>query len=143
MAISEKHEPLDVDKLPPNIKEELNKPHEVPVIEEYEVHRKILSAKKPNTGVEGDIPKKLVNEFSVEYSKPLAMIMNRITKSGTYPRQWVKEYQTALVKQYPPESENSLRLISCTAFFSKVYEAFIRDWIILPSPPPRFHSQTA
>ena len=85
--ISDEHEKLEVEKLPPNVREELAKEYEVPHIEDYQVHQKIKQAKKPNSGVEGDIPKKLVNEFSIEYSKPAAIIMNKITKSGEYPRQ--------------------------------------------------------
>ena len=57
--------------------------------------------------------------------------MKKITDSGEYPRQWVKEYQTAIKKtSHPPVSESDLRLLSCTAFFSKVYEAFIREWLM-------------
>ena len=56
--------------------------------------------------------------------------MNLITRTGSYPRQWVREYQTAIVKKKPALDENSLRLISSTSFLSKVYEAFLRDWLL-------------
>ena len=94
------------------------------------MHEKLKKAKKPNSTVPGDIPKKIINEFSVEYSRPIMLLMNRITKTGEYPRQWVAEYQTPIPKSHPPMTENDLRLISCTAFVSKVYESFLRDWLM-------------
>ena len=130
VSISEKHEELKVEELPPNIREELEKKYEVPKVEEFEVYNKIVKAKKPETGVDGDVPKKLVKEFAVEYAKPMTIIMNKISETGTYPRQWVKEYQTAIPKQNPVVSERNIRLISSTAFFSKCYEAFIKDWLM-------------
>ena len=69
-------------------------------------------------------------QFAAEYSKPAALIMNQITETGEYPRQWVKEYQTAIVKKKPALDENSLRLISSTNFLSKIYESFLRDWLL-------------
>ena len=89
-----------------------------------------MKAKKPNSSVPGDIPKKVLTEFAVEFSKPAAIIMNKITQHAEYPRQWVVEFQSAIPKTQPPLSENDLRLISGTAFFSKVYEAFLRDWLM-------------
>ena len=130
IAISEEHEELELEKLPPNVKEEIAKQYEVPIIGDYQVYNKIKQAKKPKTGVNGGIPKKLVEEFSVELFRPAAILMNRITETGIYPRQWVREYQTAIAKQYPPASEDQIRLISCTNFLSKAYEAFIKDWLM-------------
>ena len=49
----------------------------VPILEEYEVFRKIIKAKKPHSTVQGDIPMKLIKEFGVELSFPLADIINR------------------------------------------------------------------
>ena len=56
--------------------------------------------------------------------------MNKITQSAKYTRQWLIEYRAAIPKVYPPVTESDLRLISCTAFLSKVYEAFLRDWLM-------------
>ena len=70
--------------------------------------QKILSAKKPNSTVSGDLPKKIVKEFSVELSTPLEIIFNSITSNAEYPRQWIREYQTPIPKQYPPGSEDAI-----------------------------------
>ena len=100
-----------------------------PVLEEWQVHRKIVKTKKPNSIIPGDLPVKLVKEFSVEYSSPICRIFNTITHTAESPRQWVVEFQTAIPKSNPPLSEDDTRNISSTAFFSKVYESFIGDWI--------------
>ena len=52
---------------------------------------KIRKAKKPNSVVKGDLPPKLVKEFSPELSKPAKIIFNYSTQTGEYPRQWVRE----------------------------------------------------
>ena len=40
------------------------------------------------------------------------------------------EHQTPIPKLYPPLSEEDLRNISGTQFFSKVYESFLSDWLM-------------
>ena len=86
-------------------------------------------AKKPNSSVKGDVPKKLVEEFKVEYSKPMQIVYNSIMRTGEYPRQWVKEEQVLIPKSSSSEGLDSFRSISKTNFFSKVFESFLKDWI--------------
>ena len=57
---------------------------------------------RPNSTVPGDIPVKLIKEFSPELTAPITKIFNRITTSAEYPRQWVTEYQIAIPKVQPP-----------------------------------------
>ena len=40
------------------------------------------------------------------------------------------EYQIIIPKTIPPQSEDDLRNIASTSYFSKVYESFIGDWIM-------------
>ena len=40
------------------------------------------------------------------------------------------EYQVPLPKVYPPASEDDLRNIAKTAFFSKCFESFLSDWLL-------------
>ena len=44
--------------------------------------------------------------------------------------QWVVEHQIPLPKCYPPSSEDELRNIAKTAFFSKCFESFLSDWLL-------------
>ena len=96
---------------------------------EWEVYSKLKKSKKANSIIPGDLPVKLVKEFSPELATPMTTIFNRITETAVYPRQWVIEYQTVIPKVQPPLSEDETRNIASTAFFSNVYEAFIGDWI--------------
>ena len=98
-------------------------------MDEWIVYQKILSAKKTKTVLPGDLPVKIVKEFSPELAKPVTLIFNRITETGEYPRQWVIEYQVAIPKVKPPQSADDLRNISSTSFFSKVYESFLGQWL--------------
>ena len=102
----------------------------VPKISEYDVYQKICKSKKPQSIVPGDLPKKVVQEFSVELALPVSLIYNSILKHLEYPRQWVKEYQIPLPKVSPPSTEDDLRNISKTAFFSKCFESFLADWLL-------------
>ena len=93
--ISQEFDPIDVSKLSPSLRLKLEKSDEkIPIIEEYQVYKKITVAKKPNSSVPGDLPKKVVKAFAVELAKPLELIFNAITKNAEYPRQWVIEHQT-------------------------------------------------
>ena len=49
-----------------------------PFIEDYQVYEKLKKIRKPDSRVEGDIPKKLLVEFMLEFSKPFAKIFNHI-----------------------------------------------------------------
>ena len=98
-------------------------------MEDWQVYEQLCKSKKPNSISHGDLPIKLVKEFTPELAKPISLIYNRITETAEYPRQWVVEYQLAIPKVYPPLSEDDTRNIASTAFFSKQYEAFIGKWI--------------
>jgi hypothetical protein len=100
-----------------------------PVLEEWQVYKKLISSKKPNLLVPGDLPVKLVKEYIPELSEPVTRIYNTITQSAEYPLQWKKEYQQAIPKATPPLSEDDVRNISSTAYLSKQYEYFISEWI--------------
>ena len=47
-----------------------------------------------------------------------------------FPKQWKTEYQIAIPKSYPPETEDDLRNIAKTQFLSKVYESFVGSWLL-------------
>ena len=101
-----------------------------PVLQDWQVYEKLRASKKPSSLVPGDLPVKLVKEFTPELANPVTRIYNRITETGEYPRQWVVEYQLAIPKVTPPLSEDDTRNIASTAYLSKQYESFIGDWIL-------------
>ena len=131
-AISQDYEPINLQNFPPNMKAAFLQPDlsVTPRLEEFQVFEKICKAKKPNSSVPGDLPKKIVQEFSCELATPITIIYNSILKTFQYPRQWVVEHQIPLQKVYPASSEDQLRNIAKTAFNSKVFEAFLADWLL-------------
>ena len=132
VAISQIYDPINVNNFPPKMREELTNPimSDVPCLEEYEVFRKISKSKKPNSSVPGDLPKRIVQEFCCELSTPVTIIYKSILRTLEYPRQWVIEHQIPLPKCHPPSSEDELRNIAKTAFFSKNLESFLSDWLM-------------
>ena len=58
------------------------------------------------------------------------MVYNEISKSKVYPGQWKVKSQIPITKVEQPESEEDLRNILKPAFFSKVYESIIADWLL-------------
>ena len=86
--ISAEYLPLDIAQLPVQIQHflENEQTEELPILQEYEVYARIKKAKKPKSSVNGDIPVKLVKEFSVELTSPVTIIYNYITKSQTFPQ---------------------------------------------------------
>ena len=70
--ISKEYEPLDVTSLSTEIQNKLSiDPNEIPQISEFEVYKKILSSKTPNSSLPYDIPKRIIKEFAVELTTPL------------------------------------------------------------------------
>ena len=100
------------------------------ILSEYEVWRQIVSSKKPKSGVPVDLPRKIVQEFSPELAAPLQKIINCIFQSGEWPQHWKLEYITPIPKVPDPETEDDLRPISLTPFFSKVAEQFVVRWLL-------------
>ena len=132
-SISQEFQPLDVNKLPPNLKDELERgrnDENIPILEEYEVYQKIVQSKIPHSTAPGDLKRTLVKECSVELVPPVTMIYNRITESKEFPCSWVKEQQSPIPKVFPPSSMDEIRNISGTPLFSKRYESFVSDWLL-------------
>ena len=129
-AISQEFPPLLSELLPRCVREKLNSPGNPPQFSEYEVYCKIRQAKKPNSGTPHDIPKKLVVEFAPELTIPVTKIVNTIFQTGEWPTHWKQEYVVPIAKRESPETEDDIRPISLTPFFSKVSEHFVVEWLL-------------
>ena len=71
-----------------------------------------------------------MSEFSPELATPVSRIINSIVQSNEWPSQWKMEFVTAIGKIPLPETEDDLRPISLTPFFSKVTEHFLVMWLL-------------
>ena len=63
-------------------------------------------------------------------AKPLSNLLNNIVLSADWPKQWKVEYTTPIGKIPQPESEDDLRPIALTFFFSKVIEQYVVMWLL-------------
>ena len=91
---------------------------------------KMKAAKKPTSGVPGELPSAIVKEFTAELASPVSKLINNVTKSACWPDQYKMEYVTPIAKIPQPESEDDLRPISLTNFFSKIIEHFVVMWLL-------------
>ena len=92
--------------------------------------RRLKKSKKPKSSVPGDFPRRLIQESGPELAGPGSKIYQSIISSGEWPRSWKVEYGSALQKQLNPISEDQLRIISLTPFFSKVFEQYVVTWLL-------------
>ena len=128
--ISSSFPPLTIDSLPLRVKEKLRAPGCAPNISDYEVYRKIQQSKKPRSGTQYDLPKDILSEFGPEIATPLTKIVNKIFSTGEWPKHWKIEHVVPIPKVPSPETEDDLRPISLTPFFSKVTERFVVEWLL-------------
>ena len=100
------------------------------MITEYDAYREIMAAKKPRSGVPNDLPKQMIQEFAPDLALPVSSIVNNIASTGEWPSPWKLEYVVPIGKVPSPETEDDLRPISLTSFFSKVTERFVVRWLM-------------
>ena len=67
---------------------------------------------------------------SVLLASPLTSILNNSLSQSVYPTTWKLEWVTPAPKVTHPLTIDDLRKISGTSDYSKVYEGFIKDWIM-------------
>ena len=91
--------------------------------------------------VVGDVPIKIISEFSVELATPLAHIYNVCLENGIYPDVYKVESVTPAPKIYPPEKITDLRKISGLLNCAKVFDKAIAEYLIEDMGPSRDPSQ--
>ena len=112
-----------------------------PCLEPHFVHKKIKSMKSNTATLKNDVPMKVIKMFSYEFSFPLSHIYKRCCRFGEYPNLWKLETVTPVPKKYPPETPEQLRKISGTLNFSKIFEKFLAEAIVLDMAPNSDPSQ--
>ena len=130
--ISQEYLPLDISSLPLDIRNKMSEPNtsDLPKIASHQVYEKMRKSKKSKSTVPGDLPKPLIQEFKPELAEPMALIFNDILESSQWPSSWKIEHGLPLKKVKVPISEDELRIISLTNYFSKVFEQFVIDWLL-------------
>ena len=128
-TISQEYAPLNVDTLPERVRHKLH--HDTchhPYLADHTVYEGLKRAKK-TCSVPGDIPIKILEEFLPELTTPIAAIYREAMSTHTWPEPYKKEYHLPINKVALPKSEDDLRNLGLTPFFSKRLEWFIIQWI--------------
>ena len=124
-SIANEYNPLDTCQLPayqPTLPP--------PKVNELAVYKRIEKLKNTRSTLPLDLPNKLRKEFAVELAEPLTNIINESLIQQKYPTLWKFEWVTPVPKITHPKIIKDLRKISSTSDFSKVYESFLKDWIM-------------
>ena len=124
-AVSNEYLPVNIQKLPcylPALPP--------PQVEEYDVYRRLLKIKKTKSTLPIDIPEKLRQECAPHLAAPLSSIINDSLSQSVYPALWKLEWVTPAPKVTNPKEISDLRKISCTSDYSKLYEGYLKEWII-------------
>jgi hypothetical protein len=124
-AISNEYLPIDNSQLPcylPALPP--------PTVEEHDVYLRLSRLKKTKSTLPIDIPEKIRRECSPFLAGPLAEIINSSLAQSQYPTVWKKEWITPVPKISHPKVIKDLRKISGTSDYSKVFEGYLKDWIM-------------
>ena len=128
-AISQEYSPINIETLPPRVRVKLhNDPCEHPHLADHQVYEGLKKGKK-TCSVPGDIPTKILHEFLPELTTPVAAIYREAIATHTWPQPYKKEYHLPISKVPLPKSEDDLRNLGLTPFFSKRLEWFLIQWI--------------
>ena len=124
-TVSQQYLPIDVSALP------CYRPSQKPLdVEEFSVYQKINKLKNTKSTFDIDLPNKVRKEFSADLCTPLADIINTCLEEGVYPQLWKFETITPVPKVTHPKTLKDLRKISSTSDYSKVFESFLKDWLM-------------
>ena len=125
-AISNEYQPVQKDNIciPPFTKASIPqfKPHQI---------RKYLDRIKTNKSTApGDIPARIIKDFSLFLCVPMADIINCGLRVGHWPKSYKRETITPTPKQYPPENREMLRPIANLCNFNKIMEKIVSEMVI-------------
>jgi hypothetical protein len=124
-AVSNEYNPIDISQLPCYLPAP-----PPPQVDEYDVYLRINKLKKTKSTLPLDIPDKLSQECSPHLAAPLTSIINNCLTQSVYQAVWKQEWVTPAPKITNPKDITDLRKISCTSDYSKIFEGFLKDWIM-------------
>ena len=124
-AISNEYSPVDNSKLPSYLPAPLP-----PQVDEYDVYLRLKKLKKTRSTLPIDIPDRIRQECAPLLAGPLTTIINDSLTQSVYPTIWKQEWITPAPKITHPQVIKDLRKISGTSDYSKLYEGYLKDWIM-------------
>ena len=124
-SVSSEYSPIDNTQLPCYLPAP-----PPPQVEEFDVYQRINRLRKKKSTLPIDIPDRLRKECSPHLAGPLKTIINNSLTKSKYPSLWKYEWVTPAPKTTNPQVITDLRKISCTSDYSKIFEGFLKDWIM-------------
>ena len=124
-ATSQSYSPVDLSSLPAYLPA-----LPPPQVGELEVWAKLKKLKKTKSTFHIDLPEKLQKEFSVELTAPLVDIYNCCLNQGIFPRIWKEEMVSPVPKVEKLQEINQTRKITCLSDYCKIYEGFLKAWVL-------------
>ena len=104
--------------------------NKIPMISVTSVEKVLETLNINKSTPKGDIPTKIIKQFSKYLSAPLALIVNSSIREGTWPDIFKEEIVTPVPKVYPPKSIEDLREISGLLTFDKVAKKVVGKLVI-------------
>ena len=101
-----------------------------PQVSEYDVYLRLRNAKKTKSTLPLDLPDKIRQGCAPLLAGPLQTIINSCLTQSVYPADWKLEWVTPGPKTLYPKVIIDLRKISSTSDYSKIFEGFLKDWIL-------------
>jgi len=89
-----------------------------------------LGLKNTRSTLPIDIPNLLRKEVAIELSEPLTHIINTCLNEQRFPSLWKIETVSPVPKVEPCKELTDVRKIACTSDYSKLYEGFLKGWIL-------------
>lgn len=124
-SVANEYSPLNTSQLPAYLPAQ-----RPPQVTEYSVYKRIDRLKNTRSTLSLDLPNKIRKAFSVELATPSAHIINACLEQQVFPDIWKEELVSPVPKILYPKTFKNLRKISSTSDFSKLYEGFLKDWIM-------------
>ena len=124
-SVSREYKPLKSEDIHiPHIPE-----NTIPLFTPFSVLPYLKKIKINKSNVLGDIPARIIKDFSEYICLPYCDILNTMVKRGEYPYIWKKEIQTPVPKVFPPTNVRQLRNISGLLNFDKVAQSIFGEMI--------------
>ena len=101
-----------------------------PIITESDVRKALEDMDTSKSNVDGDIPCKILKQFSSQISLPLANALNSSIRQGCWPTILKLEMVTPVPKVFPPKDIDQLRNISGLLNLDKIAEKIISKMMI-------------
>ena len=121
-GISSEYAPLSPAEVPTSYH------RSIPKLEQGDVIKMINKAKKKTSSVPGDLPPEVFTDDVELVAIPVTKIFNKIIEQNKWPDLWKREHVTVIPKTKHASEPSQCRNISCTNFFSKVFESIVLAW---------------